>query len=201
MVWCGQRPSVFRGGIPAASLKRQLAASYSRCPMRLPRGIPAASLKQRGRRRSACARRVSLPRGIPAASLKRPAGAAPRRGGRASSAGNTRGLIEAAGVATSPCGSMCLPRGIPAASLKRRGAGAAPSGSAGLPRGIPAASLKRLRLIVLPRQSPPSSAGNTRGLIEAACWMTFARSCGCLPRGIPAASLKLLQRHALNENA
>ena len=61
-----------------------------------------------------------------------------------------------------------LPRGIPAASLKRHVAVDVAVVDVGrLPRGIPAASLK-------PRPSPAgspssaaSSAGNTRGLIEA----------------------------------
>ena len=62
----------------------------------------------------------------------------------ASSAGNTRGLIEAA--PTTAWMLKCLvrlPRGIPAASLKqRRHAADRDHRRAGLPRGIPAASLK-----------------------------------------------------------
>ena len=60
-----------------------------------------------------------------------------------SSAGNTRGLIEA-----SACSSP-INREI------------------GLPRGIPAASLKRLDVGEEAPCTLASSAGNTRGLIEA----------------------------------
>ena len=133
---------------------------------RLPRGIPAASLKPGGCSGFRSSYVVCLPRGIPAASLK--PGAASQwavatkssagntrglieacrpgqsgRRGRRSSAGNTRGLIEATtAVGTGPGRSSRLPRGIPAASLKlgvRRG-WCRPA--VGLPRGIPAASLK-----------------------------------------------------------
>ena len=87
----------------------------------------------------------SLPRGIPAASLKRTAWLTDREILMGSSAGNTRGLIEArthgltplrrctssagntrglieaiAGISCSPARSLSLPRGIPAASLKPR---------------------------------------------------------------------------------
>ena len=157
---------------------------------RLPRGIPAASLKQQ----VAQGDRVvvgRLPRGIPAASLK-------------------------------PCNNHCplgygvgLPRGIPAASLKHDDRQSYGSGRGRLPRGIPAASLK-LRVIEADHeQRVASSAGNTRGLIEARCRAPCppsmdASSAGntrglieasggkrpptgrSLPRGIPAASLKRL---------
>ena len=112
---------------------------------------------------------VRLPRGIPAASLKRP-----ERVGRVervavSSAGNTRGLIEARrSVRRVLRQRLRLPRGIPAASLKRDGGvGKVSFDAKRLPRGIPAASLKRTnpRGLLAPRR--PSSAGNTRGLIEA----------------------------------
>ena len=86
---------------------------------------------------------MRLPRGIPAASLKR----------------------EQA-VASGHRGD-CLPRGIPAASLKRRQVGYRSRCSTGLPRGIPAASLKRRRCFRLRPTGVGSSAGNTRGLIEA----------------------------------
>ena len=107
-----------------------------------------------------------------------------------SSAGNTRGLIEAGRRTRGSAARRRLPRGIPAASLKPTtllGAGAA---VAGLPRGIPAASLKReLSLDIGPGQ-PESSAGNTRGLIEATARGWPCPGCERLPRGIPAASLK-----------
>ena len=61
-----------------------------------------------------------------------------------SSAGNTRGLIEAgAGWRAVDGGAVGLPRGIPAASLKRIATGRNLGEVASLPRGIPAASLKR----------------------------------------------------------
>ena len=134
---------------------------------------------------------VRLPRGIPAASLKRHQLLFPRRPPHQSSAGNTRGLIEA--PRTWSAGIRCrrLPRGIPAASLKLDELVKWIGEERGLPRGIPAASLKRGspmiksdKWIRLPRgipaaslKHPPStpgtagrwssSAGNTRGLIEA----------------------------------
>ena len=69
-----------------------------------------------------------------------------------SSAGNTRGLIEAPSFTIVRTVLQSLPRGIPAASLKHLGL------EPGEPRGI------------------MSSAGNTRGLIEALlrgkiCWL------------------------------
>ena len=91
-----------------------------------------------------------------------------------SSAGNTRGLIEA-----------------------RRAACEAARASGSLPRGIPAASLKPIRTSShAPNDDVRmSSAGNTRGLIEAAGTSTMG-ACGRvrLPRGIPAASLKRVRR-------
>ena len=69
-----------------------------------------------------------------------------------SSAGNTRGLIEARSHSCSP-----------------------PSTS-GLPRGIPAASLKQSYTVQTQYDEAVSSAGNTRGLIEAEeCWVWFQR--------------------------
>ena len=182
----------------------------------LPRGIPAASLKPVQYRRGRQHGLRRLPRGIPAASLKRNASAC-RDFPITSSAGNTRGLIEASGSAPSrsalPMSSAgntrglieaplsqasyflaafgSLPRGIPAASLKRDHVLRVQVGGECLPRGIPAASLKRVRAVddglacpSLPRGIPAaslkraaensarisssvSSAGNTRGLIEA----------------------------------
>ena len=161
-------------------------------PSRLPRGIPAASLKQLVSLLEDVAA-TRLPRGIPAASLKQLDAVPEHTGAVPSSAGNTRGLIEAtaAGATDGVCG-VGLPRGIPAASLKRGGPARRRSGRPCLPRGIPAASLKRDRRFLclagldgLPRGIPAaslkplvaypgtptvvrSSAGNTRGLIEAA---------------------------------
>ena len=62
---------------------------------------------------------------------------------------------------------MGLPRGIPAASLKHEAAGHVEGVRLGLPRGIPAASLKRGLLLWWVATDGASSAGNTRGLIEA----------------------------------
>ena len=83
-----------------------------------------------------------------------------------SSAGNTRGLIEAPRLTYPSVSRPGLPRGIPAASLKQIVSRNADDVVARLPRGIPAASLKR-------------------GVMgpEVACALR-------LPRGIPAASLK-----------
>ena len=157
-------------GIPAASLKPHVVHSSSYWIICLPRGIPAASLKpdalaNRGR----LERR--LPRGIPAASLKHRASQEESHAGHdSSSAGNTRGLIEAPRRWCPGCRSGRLPRGIPAASLKQPAAApAALAAAPGLPRGIPAASLKPWRLPGGCRSvaQPASSAGNTRGLIEA----------------------------------
>ena len=108
-----------------------------------------------------------LPRGIPAASLKLHLVAYHRRNNQ-SSAGNTRGLIEAHRRGAAIRRFPSLPRGIPAASLKRVGYKSVPRLRVGLPRGIPAASLKRRPERRAPPPRPPSSAGNTRGLIEAA---------------------------------
>ena len=153
-------------GIPAASLKPEGIPDAVAETEGLPRGIPAASLKQRD---SGVKRFLHhcLPRGIPAASLKR--GVLPRGPGSAgrSSAGNTRGLIEA--PAPLPLPSR------PAAS------------SAGNTRGLIEASASP----AWRRGRRRSSAGNTRGLIEAA---GTSHEGGIpapgLPRGIPAASLK-----------
>ena len=134
---------------------------------------------------------------------------------RLSSAGNTRGLIEAPGrLRRHGAGQSGLPRGIPAASLKLSALplDTAPiiGSSAGNTRGlIEATACARVRLPsrlssagntrglieALGRWQeasvvPASSAGNTRGLIEASSserW--FAGRSLRLPRGIPAASL------------
>ena len=84
-----------------------------------------------------------------------------------------------------------LPRGIPAASLKRQDAlRLFVHGSPSLPRGIPAASLKPEGLGAAITLLGGSSAGNTRGLIEARISRIARRLPVGLPRGIPAASLK-----------
>ena len=87
--------------------------------------------------------------------------------GEESSAGNTRGLIEAHRGRQPPARLTRLPRGIPAASLKRLLDGyaalRAQLSSAGNTRGlIEAPGCKRS-----PSEKGRSSAGNTRGLIEA----------------------------------
>ena len=93
------------------------------CNHRLPRGIPAASLKDR-QLGAAAGEGVRLPRGIPAASLKDRGARSALDWLRASSAGNTRGLIEGRICRFGPCVLSGLPRGIPAASLKApRGGG------------------------------------------------------------------------------
>ena len=159
--------------------------------------------------------RARLPRGIPAASLKPCRRASTCAPPSPSSAGNTRGLIEATPrtprsrwrprlprgipaaslkrVARQPDhgGSRRLPRGIPAASLKPLGARRRRPPVPGLPRGIPAASLKRWRWRRRTQRRGPSSAGNTRGLIEACESGDRRGQAWGLPRGIPAASLKL----------
>ena len=206
---------------------------FARPRQRLPRGIPAASLKGHGGRRAKRTCRSSSSAGNTRGLIEAATG--PLADGRcsspSSSAGNTRGLIEACCAGSASANWLIwisLPRGIPAASLKQgcressdrrqsdarlpRGIPAASlklvakraqtyqRGRAGLPRGIPAASLK------LPRDSRPrerplsvaSSAGNTRGLIEASrggSETSGALAGRSLPRGIPAASLKATLTH------
>ena len=111
-----------------------------------------------------------------------------------SSAGNTRGLIEACWHVPGRESYVSLPRGIPAASLKPGGGVSLSGGSVGLPRGIPAASLKLgalagcgARMSSLPRGIPAASLKPCRP-----AWRRRVRP--RLPRGIPAASLK--QRRA-----
>ena len=112
---------------------------------------------------------ASLPRGIPAASLKH--GYPP--------------------PAAAGCASGCLPRGIPAASLKPPHPRSTHREDLRLPRGIPAASLKQFSKLDNLLNEVPSSAGNTRGLIEAESSPGERRRVATrLPRGIPAASLK-----------
>ena len=133
---------------------------------RLPRGIPAASLK-----RQPCwckpTHHDCLPRGIPAASLKAGPVAGAGYGGGWSSAGNTRGLIEARKRSRFP--------------FRTR-----PTSSAGNTRGL-------IEAWMVPQvgvEPTRSSAGNTRGLIEARRPQKHSIVFVCLPRGIPAASLK-----------
>ena len=156
-----------------------------------------------------------LPRGIPAASLKHSRVSRPWSLLHTSSAGNTRGLIEARSRGSChpalpglprgiPAASLKqdqgfpvaihaegrLPRGIPAASLKHCGRHGGCGGWARLPRGIPAASLKPGLGRHQVRAGNESSAGNTRGLIEASRRSASRSRARRLPRGIPAASLK-----------
>ena len=77
---------------------------------------------------------------------------------------------------------MGLPRGIPAASLKLDLIDEIKGPKVRLPRGIPAASLKQVANHVL--SGPPvSSAGNTRGLIEAMSGYGDTPSYGTVFRG------------------
>ena len=114
-----------------------------------------------------------------------------------SSAGNTRGLIEAAWGSQAHRPATSLPRGIPAASLKRLAPGRGKHALQvfRLPRGIPAASLKLCVVCTTADGPGRSSAGNTRGLIEAYRTSRVGRVGQRLPRGIPAASLKPEQWH------
>ena len=84
-----------------------------------------------------------------------------------SSAGNTRGLIEAR-------------RGWPAGRRVRES-------SAGNTRGL----IEAFSDLDIERQERACSAGNTRGLIEAIKPALVSERFWSLPRGIPAASLKL----------
>ena len=111
--------------------------------------------------------RSCLPRGIPAASLKRHAPELLALDVCRSSAGNTRGLIEAGPLQLAGLHPTRLPRGIPAASLKRIDRRNTQTCKDRLPRGIPAASLKRVGGLGPVVHAGLSSAGNTRGLIEA----------------------------------
>ena len=133
---------------------------------------------------------MRLPRGIPAASLKHILHAVLDLDNLLSSAGNTRGLIEASWMAASSSCTLCLPRGIPAASLKLGLRPHLDDAVVRLPRGIPAASLKPAGNPLTGGIRLSSSAGNTRGLIEACYPESHATGRVCLPRGIPAASLK-----------
>ena len=153
-------------GIPAASLKQRGSLPGPVPRRRLPRGIPAASLKHEDHADEAGRLHGGLPRGIPAASLKHSQTGCGGQQADVSSAGNTRGLIEA----PHPCcctrsnrrSSAGNTRGLIEASGRHRCAPWRP----GLPRGIPAASLK------------PRNRGERRPGRYG------------LPRGIPAASLK-----------
>ena len=103
-------------------------------------------------------------RGLIEATL--PAGVQPV--GAESSAGNTRGLIEA--VILLSCAepvTVRLPRGNTRGLIEARGMEQNRSLFVRLPRGIPAASLKRDDACPWCVTDEESSAGNTRGLIEA----------------------------------
>ncbi len=194
-----------RGLIEACSSAMFIASST-----RLPRGIPAASLKQAvacrlrvyaqssagntrglieaGRRQSLTGSAGSSSAGNTRGLIEATRPASSRAVVESSSAGNTRGLIEAVLASSrSVCPASCLPRGIPAASLKRsvqrQISSPLPSSSAGNTRGLIEARSAR-RVDGAPRGS---SAGNTRGLIEAeerrSGWESRFRG---LPRGIPA---------------
>ena len=163
-------------------------------PRRLPRGIPAASLKAGPvARRGTTSTKSSAGNTRGLIEATRSATGRERRSG--SSAGNTRGLIEAStpppGPARADTSSAGNTRGLIEAHA-RTGSPRWPSrSSAGNTRGlIEALGRRRSRT-----RNGRSSAGNTRGLIEA--WREL--NCGGgggggLPRGIPAASLKLVGR-------
>ena len=96
---CERRVAALLGGLPrvrpAASLKRvRWRWLYHALGRRLPRVRPAASLKHRHDRRTRADLR-RLPRVRPAASLKHTGARTTWRRPRSSSAGQTRGLIEA----------------------------------------------------------------------------------------------------------
>ena len=109
----------------------------------LPRGIPAASLKLKHTVVALARQVVSLPRGIPAASLKHTVADGDASDQAVSSAGNTRGLIEA--VAGDPQNFHNV------------------KSSAGNTRGLIEAGVGCDSM----GSALSSSAGNTRGLIEA----------------------------------
>ena len=150
-----------RGLIEAVYMVLQLLSIY-----RLPRGIPAASLKpffiyltlSRSSTSSA-----GNTRGLIEALRVRSSMPTQFK----SSAGNTRGLIEASSPPTVTFYYPRLPRGIPAASLKPAVLIMPRGPAVRLPRGIPAASLKQAGFLGRSASPSASSAGNTRGLIEA----------------------------------
>ena len=107
-----------------------------------------------------------------------------------SSAGNSRGLIEAREAIAGSRRHCFLPRVTPAASLKRGGDDAkrtlSMGSSAGNSRGLIEAASSRTTL----RVPTSSSAGNSRGLIEATSPSPTRTRRSVLPRVTPAASLK-----------
>ena len=107
-----------------------------------------------------------------------------------SSAGNTRGLIEAqhcrvVGEARTPS-SAGNTRGLIEARVGFYGSHGGPASSAGNTRGLIEAPFRTSTSSRL----TTSSAGNTRGLIEAPAAPQSHIQGTRLPRGIPAASLK-----------
>ena len=85
----------------------------------------------------------------------------------ASSAGNSRGLIEAVRTGHRSPSMHRLPRVTPAASLKLHDVEVERVPDFRLPRVTPAASLKPRDPWEVPDPEGWSSAGNSRGLIEA----------------------------------
>ena len=180
--------------LPAASLKLLLVGVDLRCPERLPRVLPAASLKLvvlHGQDVVDDWSSAGPTRGLIEA-CRDPHSTASCR---ASSAGPTRGLIEAGSSRAARPSRRRLPRVLPAASLKRLRDHASNSSltqsSAGPTRGLIEARLRRC----LPAAPVRSSAGPTRGLIEASpLWCTPCVTTRRLPRVLPAASLKRASR-------
>ena len=166
------------------------AGSFDRCS-----SVNSGTARKQGLSafRHSSLRAVRHPRGLPAASLKRPRHVIQHAIDPQSSAGITRGLIEApsapasfhppntssAGITRglieahrrrrwSPPGIPRHPRGLPAASLKLFSLIGQNRRLPGHPRGLPAASLKRSIRKGSGTGRFMSSAGITRGLIEAA---------------------------------
>ena len=133
------------------------------------RGLIEAAQRQFFTDRASAPFSAGNTRGLIEASLTCPNGD-PSHVERTFSAGNTRGLIEAEwrSLLSWLPASRCFPRGIPAASLKQITDHAT----------LPSPQIARF------------SAGNTRGLIEAAVRGSHYGTGMCFPRGIPAASLK-----------
>ena len=184
-------------GTPAASLKPPaISPTRGRACARIPRGTPAASLKHVVKIVHQLHQSGGIPRGTPAASLKP----------RAAATG-----LEA---------SFGIPRGTPAASLKRAGYFDSHDAIDWIPRGTPAASLKPFFSMAHASRCGVDSAGNSRGLIEAApcgphteCYRSDSAGnsrgliearrsrsvevvCVWIPRGTPAASLKQVVWHS-----
>ena len=84
-----------------------------------------------------------------------------------SSAGNTRGLIEATSARMSAIGRIASSAGNTRGLIEALADRSWDTPAARLPRGIPAASLKLVEMVYQLGERGVSSAGNTRGLIEA----------------------------------